>query len=185
MKNITDYIRVFDGVVTNNLCDAILEEYANSQEWAPTYVRTGVVSEIRSAWTIPISLKEVISVNYSVREKLDRYMFASASYAIQNYNKIFSSCHIEQDSGYELLRYEVGQFYREHTDSFKDINRSVSCSFCLNDNYEGGEFSFFDNELTIKPPKGSAIMFPSNFMYPHQILPVTSGVRYSIITWFV
>ncbi len=26
--------------------------------------------------------------------------------------------------------------------------------------------------------------FPSNFMYPHGIRPVTQGVRYSIVTWF-
>jgi predicted 2-oxoglutarate/Fe(II)-dependent dioxygenase YbiX len=61
----------------------------------------------------------------------------------------------------------------------------VSCSFALNDNYEGGEFSFFDGQIKIKLPKGAALLFPSNFMYPHQILPVTNGTRYSIITWFI
>jgi predicted 2-oxoglutarate/Fe(II)-dependent dioxygenase YbiX len=55
----------------------------------------------------------------------------------------------------------------------------------LNDNFEGGEFSFFDEDLRYKIPKGAALMFPSNFMYPHQIMPVTKGVRYSIITWFI
>ena len=61
----------------------------------------------------------------------------------------------------------------------------MSCSFALNDDYEGGEWGFFDREIIVKAPKGSAVMFPSNFMYPHEIMPVTQGVRYSIITWFV
>jgi predicted 2-oxoglutarate/Fe(II)-dependent dioxygenase YbiX len=92
---------------------------------------------------------------------------------------------IEQDSGYELLRYKEGQFYIQHTDSFKDCPRAVSCSFALNDDYEGGEFAFFDRELVYNLKKGSCIMFPSNFMYPHEIMPTTSGTRYSIITWFI
>ena len=36
-----------------------------------------------------------------------------------------------------------------------------------------------------KLEKGDALMFPSNFMYPHEVMPVTKGTRYSIITWFV
>ena len=87
--------------------------------------------------------------------------------------------------GYILLKYEVNQFYAEHIDFFRDNSRVVSCSFILNDDYEGGEFAFFNRELKYKLKKGSCIMFPSNFMYPHEIMPVTSGTRYSIITWFV
>ena len=30
---------------------------------------------------------------------------------------------------------------------------------------------------------GDIIVFPSNFLYPHSILPITLGVRYSIIIW--
>jgi predicted 2-oxoglutarate/Fe(II)-dependent dioxygenase YbiX len=68
---------------------------------------------------------------------------------------------------------------------YHDQNRSVSCSFALNDDFEGGEFAFFDRELKYKLGKGDAIMFPSNFMYPHEVMPVTKGTRYSIITWFI
>ena len=52
------------------------------------------------------------------------------------------------------------------------------------DDFDGGEFSFFNQEKIINPLKGSAIMFPSNFMFPHEVLPVTKGIRYSMITWF-
>jgi predicted 2-oxoglutarate/Fe(II)-dependent dioxygenase YbiX len=63
--------------------------------------------------------------------------------------------------------------------------RAVSCSFALNDNYEGGEFAFWNKEKKVVLKKGSVLMFPSNFMYPHEIMPVTKGTRYSIITWFI
>jgi predicted 2-oxoglutarate/Fe(II)-dependent dioxygenase YbiX len=186
MKNVNDYILVFENVVTDALCEAIFEEFSNKEEWEKTVVGNGRVDEnIRTAETIVISYPHVIQKNEKVRAKLDKYMFASAGLAIQKYREKFPNCEIQQDSGYELLRYKEGQFYVTHTDSFKDRPRAVSCSFALNDDYEGGEFAFFNRELVYKLKKGSCIMFPSNFMYPHEIMPVTSGARYSIVTWFI
>jgi predicted 2-oxoglutarate/Fe(II)-dependent dioxygenase YbiX len=184
LKSINDYIVVFENVVTDALCDAILEEYANTNEWLDTHIKGGVDKNVRSAQTILMSTEEVILRNEKARRKLDRYVFASAGLAIKKYNEKFNGAHIEEDTGYEFLRYETGQFYTEHTDSFMGSPRAVSCSFALNDDYGGGEFGFFGRELSIKAPKGAAVLFPSNFMYPHEILPVTKGTRYSIITWF-
>ena len=53
----------------------------------------------------------------------------------------------------------------------------------LNDNYDGGDFVFFDEQYLVKKKKGSVIMFPSNFCFPHAVTPVTNGDRHSIITW--
>lgn len=184
MKNINDYIIEFDNIIPDCLVDDIFCEYENSSEWAHAVLSEGVVDHsIRNVNTIPLSVHH--NTNTDVRKKIDNQLFKCAGEAIQKYNKAFPYATIVQDSGYELLRYQPGQFYKQHTDSFKIIPRSVSCSFILNDNYEGGEFAFFDEQLKIKPKKKSALMFPSNFMYPHAIMPVTKGIRYSIITWFV
>ena len=57
----------------------------------------------------------------------------------------------------------------------------------LNDDYEGGDLIFTDQKeyevKRLKLGKGSIVFFPSNFMYPHSILPVTKGTRYSIVAW--
>jgi predicted 2-oxoglutarate/Fe(II)-dependent dioxygenase YbiX len=186
MKNINDYIVVLENAMTHALCDAILKEFSAEEEWVKTSVGSGEVnSNIRSAETVVISYPHVIEKNPKVRQKLDQYVFSSAGAVIRRYNEKFPLCRIEEDSGYELLRYKEGQFYVQHTDSFKARPRAVSCSFALNDDYEGGEWGFFDREKIIKAPKGSAVLFPSNFMYPHEIMPVTKGTRYSVITWFV
>lgn len=186
MKHLYDYITVFENVLNNNLCDSVIEEFSNEEEWKKTVIGNGQVNEnVRTAETVIISYPHVIEKNLTARNKLDQSIFESANLAITKYNEKFPFAKIEEDSGYELLRYKEGQFYIQHTDSFKARPRAVSCSFALNDDYEGGEFTFFDRELKYKLPKGSAIMFPSNFMYPHEIMPVTRGVRYSIITWFV
>jgi len=184
--NLKDYIIVLDDVLPHSVCDKILEEYAKTDEWQQTVVGGGEERlDIRSATTIQISADFVVARNAELRREIDSDVFAGASKAIQAYNANFAHCRIEEDSGYELLRYETGQFYTQHVDSFKARPRAVSCSFALNDDYEGGEFGFFDRELVVKAPKGGAVLFPSNFMYPHEIMPVIKGVRHSIITWFI
>jgi hypothetical protein len=189
--NLKDYIIALDDVLPHSVCDKILDEYANSGEWQQTVVgkkgsnKGEVREDIRSATAIQMSADFVFARNAELRREIDADVFAGASKAIQAYNANFEHVRIEEDSGYELLRYETNQFYTQHVDSFKARPRAVSCSFALNDDYEGGEFGFFDRELIIKATKGGAVLFPSNFMYPHEIMPVTKGTRYSIITWFI
>ena len=186
MRSLQDFIIVYENIVPLDLCDEIISEYGSSTEWVKTALQDGnVYSNLRNCTSVNVSLPEVVGRNAEVRKKLDRKLFDCASNAIKLYSTKYQFCNIEQDYGYELLKYEVGQFFVEHTDSFKAIPRAVSCSFALNDDYKGGEFAFFNGSVTTKIPKGAALLFPSNFMYPHQIMPVTEGTRYSIITWFI
>jgi predicted 2-oxoglutarate/Fe(II)-dependent dioxygenase YbiX len=186
-NKIEDYIYIIKNALSLNLCDEILNEFKNSDEWIDTIIGSNgeVNKQVRSCQTIGISCPQVIQKNNKLRHKLDNAIFDGASKCIKEYNAKFSQCSIEEDSGYELLKYPEGCFYIQHVDSFKARPRAVSCSFILNDDFEGGEFAFFDRELKYKIDKGDAIMFPSNFMYPHEIMPVTKGIRYSIITWFI
>ena len=82
-------------------------------------------------------------------------MFQSASKVLSEYRDSFQTIGADIDTGYGLLRYNKGQFYVQHTDSFKTQQRALSCSFLLNDEYEGGEFAFFDREIMIRGSKGS------------------------------
>jgi predicted 2-oxoglutarate/Fe(II)-dependent dioxygenase YbiX len=52
----------------------------------------------------------------------------------------------------------------------------------LNDNYEGGDFLMWETEK-IEMKTGSVIVFPSNFLYPHQVTPIVKGIRYSYVSW--
>ena len=185
-KHLHDYICEIENIVPPELCARILQEYGPTQEWRPAQVGTNAVAkDIRNVDSLGLSMPDVMGRNQAVRKALDDEMFACASAAIHAYNERFPLAKIEQDSGYDLLRYSEGQFYKEHVDSFKAHPRAISCSFMLNADYDGGEFAFFQKELVYKPKTGSVLMFPSNFMYPHEILPVLSGTRYSIISWFI
>jgi len=87
----------------------------------------------------------------------------------------------------DLLKYSVGGKYEIHTDHYTTNNRNLSVIMNLNDNYEGGDLIFTDQKekeiKKLKLGKGSIVFFPSNFMYPHGIQPITKGTRYSIVAW--
>ena len=185
-STLEDFIVVLDNIVPPELCDEILLEYKDSNDWAKTAVGQGEYNpEIRSCETISLSVDRVINKNFDVRKKIDDDLFKCANNCLKQYFERFPNLTAETDTGYELLRYQKGQKYIQHTDSFIQQQRSITCSMLLNDDYEGGEFGFFDREILIIGGKGSAIIFPSNFMYPHEVLEVISGTRYSIITWYV
>ena len=186
MYNILDYIIVVPKAVPDSLCNAIVNEYKDSGEWKIGYMSGEVRKDVRNCQNIIISESATLRINLEHRTALDNQLFHIAGKVIKDYTQKFGSFTIEKDEGYTLLRYETGQFIKTHIDDGEtDFNRrKVSCSFALNDEYTGGEFSFFNGEHTLKLDKGSILLFPSTFVYPHEILEVKSGTRYSIVTWF-
>jgi predicted 2-oxoglutarate/Fe(II)-dependent dioxygenase YbiX len=52
----------------------------------------------------------------------------------------------------------------------------------LNEDYEGGEFIMWEDK-EIKLKTGDLMIFPSTFLYPHKVNPVTKGTRYSCVSW--
>lgn len=91
-------------------------------------------------------------------------------------------------SGYDLLRYEEGGFYKEHCDVVSDHpvlgHRRLSFVLFVNDDYEGGELYFPRQDILVKPEKGMALFFPSGVTHPHGVRPVLKGTRYTIVSWF-
>jgi len=87
----------------------------------------------------------------------------------------------------EILKYENKGFYTWHVDHFSKFPRTMSCILLLNNDYEGGNLCFRNPdgsgewEVEVKPNR--MIIWPSNFLYPHTVKPVTKGKRYSIVAW--
>jgi hypothetical protein len=86
-------------------------------------------------------------------------------------------------------RYKESKMMREHCDHIHtmfDGERKgipiLSILGSLNSEYTGGEFVMWGDE-SISLDRGSVIIFPSCFLYPHRVEPVTSGTRYSFVSW--
>ena len=86
-----------------------------------------------------------------------------------------------------------GKHYNWHSDTTDsvlrlDCVRKLSISLLLSDpdEYEGGEFQIMFpgelNMLTMRPPLGTAIIFPS--YASHRVRPLKSGNRVSLVGWY-
>ena len=183
---VEDFIVLVDDALPAALCDALVAEFGDSSEWNATLVASGESNRaIRNADAISISERAVMGRNQRVRHQLDQGLLKACVGVVKKYHQLFPRCRISKDSGFELLRYRPGGFYVEHTDSYQSVPRELACSFLVNDGFTGGEFAFFGGKKVVTLRKGSALLFPANFMYPHQILPVSEGTRFSVVTWFI
>ena len=107
-----------------------------------------------------------------------------------NWNFEISSCEPMQITKYKKNgHYEFHQdgngFTRFNTPENKILHgktRKLSMTIVLNEDYEGGEFEFFDDKNLIKEKIGTVIVFPSYMV--HKVRPVTKGTRYSLVAWF-
>jgi Rps23 Pro-64 3,4-dihydroxylase Tpa1-like proline 4-hydroxylase len=82
-----------------------------------------------------------------------------------------------------LLKYEKSGHLPAHQDQGIS-SRVLSTVIYLNDDYSGGEIEFKHSNVKIKPKAGSIIFFPSNFLYVHEVYPISDGVRYSLPHWY-
>jgi predicted 2-oxoglutarate/Fe(II)-dependent dioxygenase YbiX len=65
----------------------------------------------------------------------------------------------------------------------KSVDRDLSTVLFLNDDFDGGYFTFPDLRVTIKPEPGLLVCFPSSRYFKHGVEPVLSGKRYTLVTW--
>jgi len=117
------------------------------------------------------------------------------------YDRLLPICNEvnESDFQYDLTYVETLQFceynsneqgcYNKHTDMFggwySSHTRKLSFVLQLSDpwEYEGGELQLWFGEYptSIQKEKGRLVFFPSYAL--HQVTPVISGVRYSLVGW--
>lgn len=93
----------------------------------------------------------------------------------------------------QLLRYGPGGKYHAHSDAehydpqqgmyFRTVDRDFSLLIYLNDDYEGGSLRFEHLNYTYKPSAGDLLIFPSNHVFSHESMPITSGTKYALVSW--
>tara|TARA_R100000697_G_scaffold33704_2_gene45212 strand:- start:1515 stop:2093 length:579 start_codon:yes stop_codon:yes gene_type:complete len=174
MIKLQDYIHCYENALDLDVCKKIINNSITTN-FNKANVTFGD-SEHRKCYTQKLDLK------------FDKNLFTAVGKVIKKYSedhKNFSTGLTIEDTGYEHLIYigQQGGEYKEHTDHGDLTPRVLTCSFILNDDYDGGEFVFFGNTYKIPPKAGSAVVFPSNFCFPHAVTPVTNGNRHAVITW--
>jgi predicted 2-oxoglutarate/Fe(II)-dependent dioxygenase YbiX len=95
-------------------------------------------------------------------------------------------------TGYEQVRFNRYRtdtkmaFHCDHIHSLFDGQRKgvpiLSILGSLNNDYEGGELVFWQDKV-VELKAGEIMIFPSNFLYPHEVKMITKGTRYSFVSW--
>lgn len=92
-----------------------------------------------------------------------------------------------------IRRYNEGSEFKYHHDDiigeifphwFLRRQNILTCNFYFSDanNYEGGDLVFTCGK-TFHPSMGDIIIFPSNWMFYHEVQKITKGKRYSGTVW--
>jgi predicted 2-oxoglutarate/Fe(II)-dependent dioxygenase YbiX len=144
-------------------------------------IKSGLNTNVRNVKGYHLSFDNPTDLFYwnYVKSEIQRiYFFYKAKFPLMQSTRI---------NQIDLLKYSTGGKYEIHTDHYTNSPRHLSIIMNLNDSYEGGELIFTDQKekevKKLKLGKGSIVFFPSNFMYPHNIQPITKGTRYSIVAW--
>ena len=89
----------------------------------------------------------------------------------------------------KFIKYSSNQKMEEHCDHIHTMFNgkrkgipTLSIIGLLNDDYEGGNLVMFGDKK-IETKQGDLIIFPSLFLFPHKIEPVTKSIRYSYVSW--
>ena len=179
--DVQDYIKIYEDIVDNNLCDAIM---VADLDWKQ--------SSFSSHEKIYKNSKDrVIMDDVWIEKDSNFYNPLKECFvqAIRQYESKFPLFSCEHITDFRINKYSQGGFMSSHIDNIHHSHGQkwgyphVSVLLYLNDNYEGGEFVVADKKN--KPKKGSSIIFPSNFMYPHEAKPVTNGTRFSVVAWLM
>jgi predicted 2-oxoglutarate/Fe(II)-dependent dioxygenase YbiX len=185
---IKNFIKIYDQVLPWNVLGNLVR-YASISNFTETKIGGGDNDEVnfnvRRTYALTLrnienSLTNVHWFNllYSFFDKNLKQYKVDLKILDYGYKNIFDI---------EILKYKQDGFYTWHTDHFAEIPRTMSCILLLNNDYEGGNLCFRNPdgsgewEVEVKPNR--MIIWPSNFLYPHTVKPVTQGTRYSVVAW--
>jgi predicted 2-oxoglutarate/Fe(II)-dependent dioxygenase YbiX len=187
---IKNFIKIYDDVLPLNVLSNLIR-YINTVDFQEAKIvgtennKHEVNFNIRR--TFNYSLEKISNSLsnvhwYSLLKKLFNSMLKS--YAENNNIKDFPLGNVTDIT---VLKYENTGFYTWHTDHCTEVPRTMSCILLLNNDYEGGNLCFRNPdgsgewEVEVRPNR--MIIWPSNFLYPHTVKPVTKGKRYSVVAW--
>ena len=179
--NVDSYIKYYKNIVAENLCNSLINyNFPYEASKYQTHDSGAIVKQER------VKMSDAWIKKESVFQTAVKSCFEEV---IVKYKTDFPLFSVGRTTDFRINKYGKGGFMSRHVDNIHHSHGQqygypqVSALLYLNDDYDGGEFYVADKKFC--PIKGSAIIFPSNFMFPHEAKPVTKGTRWSIVTWLM
>ena len=185
-QNLTDFVAVYESIRPTDNCKKIVDSL-NNITWKSHSYNDHSSNE-------DVSFDDDLSVSFDSIPESD-YLKDVIWDTINDYftNKIdFAKTWYGGWHGFYPVRYNkytpntLMRLHCDHIHSMFEGEKKgipvLSVLGTLNNDYEGGEFVLFE-DCTVNLPSGSIIIFPSNFLYPHEVKRLKKGNRFSFVTW--
>ena len=201
-KNIEDYLFHKKNFLSKDFCKSAIEKLKES-EWEG-HDFTGYETndpEHGFGWQREVKSKHELEPEFigftspawdEDLAKTNNFIIKELSSTLTEYIRGFGYSWFNGWNGYSVikfLKYAETHKMAEHCDHISSLFDGqikgipmLSIVGQLNDDFDGGEFVMWGDKV-IPFETGDIIIFPSNFMYPHRVEPVTKGARYSYVSW--
>jgi predicted 2-oxoglutarate/Fe(II)-dependent dioxygenase YbiX len=182
--NLYDYIYKIDDFLDQSTCKSIVKKISKLN-WAIHSYHNATTNTTHSydndLSVLVTDIPEVKALNekikYAIKFYIDKFKFSW-------YNTYTNYTYVRMN------KYDKNTTMRLHCDhihSIFDGNTKgvpiLTILGSLNNEYKGGELIMFNNNEPVQLRAGNLLVFPSNFLYPHEVKPVISGTRYSYVSW--
>lgn len=186
-QNVKDYVKVYHNFFGEDFCKTVVSQLEKDHWHKHSYNNPLLNENITYDDDLSVSNKlntiEKQEVHNRVWDALNKYMVEDNP----PFREWFSGWSAYSSTRFN--RYDENTNMKLHCDHIHTIFDGqlkgvpiLTVLGTLNNNYTGGEFLLFE-DYEVKLDTGSVIVFPSNFLYPHQVNSVKSGVRYSFVSW--
>ena len=178
MARLNDLIVTHENALSSSVCDDLISFFESNPKKHETLNNNGTPNFTQLNLTKNREEKKVI------HNKLIQTVFEYRDEYYKYVHKdVFPDSHAFEE--FRIKRYNTGgeDRFDTHVDvqDYSSARRFLSFFWYLNDVEEGGETEF--DGLAIKPKKGTLVIFPPLWMFPHKGNPPISGAKYLLSTY--
>jgi len=189
---VNDFIGVYEGVLSPEFCDGLIQYYSwckeNNRTWrrgeASANVKNDEACTINPATQHDISFIDTNLVGY-LREFND--VFWGQCYA--DYAKKYDT--LNSFAQHTIFTYKIQEtrptegyhVWHAEQDCMANSRRIAAYIVYLNDVIEGGETEFLYQSRRVSPSRGTILLFPASYTHTHRGNPPLSGVKYILTGW--
>jgi len=179
------FIFEVENALTGEICKEIIRRF----EANPDQQYQGRIGQMAQQ---DQSIKRTVDLACSAHEEwkdVDSMLFRSLALALRQLIPKFPYFSGPfKDIGYNIQRYQPGEFYHWHIDggSHQFADRQLVALWYLNDvPGPGGETEFKYQDVRITPTEGKLALFPPFWTHEHRAVTLEKGVKYIATTWVV
>jgi PKHD-type hydroxylase len=168
-------LAVIQAAFTPEECSRLIADFT-------PHLKPALIEDMDAAQSV--SLRKSSAVFVFPNESTN-WVFERLSKAIREINdSVYGFDVREFREGFQFTRYDVGEYYGPHFDigpgRLTERKLSLTVQLSAPEEYTGGELIIYPEFVAAKD-QGSMTVFPS-FMC-HNVCPVKTGVRYSLVSW--